>query len=52
MKAILTLYLASHADVLRGSSRVPAHEYFGEDCITSRKNVCVANERRVGNALK
>ena len=52
MKAILKLYVASHADVLRGSSRVPAHEHVGEDYATSQKNVCVANERRVGNALK
>ena len=27
--------MASHADVLRGSPRVP-----GEDCVTTQKNVC------------
>ena len=39
--------LASHADVLRGSSRVPAPHVVGQESVTNPKNVCVWGYLRV-----
>ena len=42
-RLLVILTLASHADVLGGSSRVP-NPFPGKDCVMSQKNVCMGGK--------